>query len=87
MLSRMKNLLKLARISTFSHFWIIRWWGRRHEHQQGGDAKLVPLCLAWQNWGLAQTSELSTVILHCRTDVVIPFADSEELVMNSGVPF
>jgi hypothetical protein len=28
----------------------------------------------------------NTVILHCRADDVVPFADSEELVRNSGLP-
>lgn len=49
-----------------------------------GDAKLVLLCPAWKNWGTAKTVRPDTVILHSRVDDVIPFADSEELVRNSG---
>ena len=51
-----------------------------------GDAKLVLLCPAWKNWGTAKTVKPGTVILHSRADDVIPFADSEELVRNSGLP-
>ena len=51
-----------------------------------GDAKLVLLCPAWRNWGTAKTVKPGTVILHSRADDVIPFADSEELVQNSGLP-
>jgi hypothetical protein len=50
-----------------------------------GDAKLVLLCPAWRNWGTAKTVRHGTVILHSRADEVIPFADSEELVRNSGL--
>ena len=50
-----------------------------------GDAKLVLLCPAWKNWGTAKTVKHGTVILHSRDDEVIPFADSEELVGNSGL--
>ena len=51
-----------------------------------GDAKLVLMCPAWKNWGTVKTVKPSTVILHSRADDVIPFADSEELVRNSGLP-
>jgi len=51
-----------------------------------GDARLVLLCPAWKKWGTARTVRASTVILHSRADDVIPFADSEELVRNSGLP-
>ena len=51
-----------------------------------GNAKLVLLCPAWMNWGTVKTVKLGTVILHSKSDDVIPFADSEELVRNSGLP-
>ena len=51
-----------------------------------GSAKLVLLCPAWKKWGTARTVKLGTVILHSRADNVIPFADSEELARNSGLP-
>jgi hypothetical protein len=51
-----------------------------------GNAKLVLLCPAWKNWGKAKSVKPGTVILHSRADDVIPFADSEELVRNSGLP-
>lgn len=51
-----------------------------------GDAKLVLLCPAWKNWGTAKTVRSDTVILHSKADEVIPFADSKELVRNSGLP-
>lgn len=50
-----------------------------------GNAKLVLLCPAWKNWGTAKTVKPDTVIMHSRADDVIPFADSEELVKNSGL--
>src|SRR5262249_31348996 len=51
-----------------------------------GDARLVLLCPAWRKWGTARTVKADTVILHSRADDVVPFADSEELVRNSGLP-
>ena len=51
-----------------------------------GDAKLVLLCPAWKKYGTARTVKPGTVILHSRADDVVPFADSEELVRNSGLP-
>ena len=51
-----------------------------------GEAQLVLLCPAWKKWGTARTVKPGTVILHSRADDVVPFADSEELVRNSGLP-
>jgi hypothetical protein len=51
-----------------------------------GDARLVLLCPGWKKWGAARTAKPGTVILHSRTDEVVPFAFSEELVANSGLP-
>ena len=48
--------------------------------------KLVLLCPAWKKYGTARTVKPGTVILHSRADDVVPFADSEELVRNSGLP-
>jgi hypothetical protein len=53
---------------------------------QAGDTPLVLLCPAWQRWGTAKTVKPLTVILHSRADDVIPFAESEELVRNCGLP-
>ena len=52
---------------------------------ESGGAKLVLFCPAWKKWGMAKTVKPGTVILHSRADDVIPFADSEELVRNSGL--
>jgi hypothetical protein len=41
-----------------------------------GNAKLVLLGPAWKNWGAATTVKSGTVILHSRSDDVIPFADA-----------
>ncbi len=49
------------------------------------DTPLVLLCPAWKNWGTATTDKPNTIILHSRKDDVIPFADSEELINNSGL--
>jgi alpha-beta hydrolase superfamily lysophospholipase len=51
-----------------------------------GDARLVLLCPAWKKHGSARTVKPGTVILHSRADDVVPFAESEELVRNSGLP-
>ncbi len=51
-----------------------------------GDAMLVLLCPAWKKYGTARTVKAGSVILHSRADNVVPFADSEELVRNSGLP-
>lgn len=50
-----------------------------------GDTPLVLLCSAWKNWGTATKLKPNSVILHSRDDNVIPFADSEELIANSGL--
>jgi hypothetical protein len=51
-----------------------------------GTARLVLLYPAWKKHGSARTVKPGTVILHARCDDVVPFADSEELVKNSGLP-
>jgi pimeloyl-ACP methyl ester carboxylesterase len=51
-----------------------------------GDTQLVLLCPAWRHWGSATTVPPGTRILHSRLDEVIPFADSEALIRNSGLP-
>ncbi len=51
-----------------------------------GNTPLVLLCPAWKTWGTATTAKPNTTILHSRDDDVVPFADSEELVSNSGLP-
>jgi alpha-beta hydrolase superfamily lysophospholipase len=51
-----------------------------------GHTPLVLLCPAWKNWGDAKTVGKNTLILHSRADDVVPLADSEELVRNSGLP-
>ncbi len=53
---------------------------------RSGAAKLVLLCPAWKKYGTAKTVKANAVILHSRADDVIPFADSEELLANSGLP-
>lgn len=50
------------------------------------DTPLVLLCPAWKNWGSAKRLKANSLILHSRQDDVIPFANSEELVTNSGLP-
>ena len=51
-----------------------------------GAARLVLLCPAWRRWGTATAVKPGTVVLHCRADDVVPFADSEDLVRVSGLP-
>ena len=45
-----------------------------------------PSLSGMERWGTAKTVKPGTVILHSQADDVIPFADSEELVRNSGLP-
>ena len=52
---------------------------------KSGATKLVLLCPAWKKWGKASQVKPRTVILHSREDEVVPFANSEELVVNSGL--
>ena len=47
---------------------------------------LVLLCPAWKTWGTATTVKPNTTILHSRQDETVPFADSLELLKNSGLP-
>src|SRR5207302_7720983 len=51
-----------------------------------GATPLVLLCPAWKKHGTARTVKKNTTILHSRADDVVPFADSEELARNSGLP-
>jgi hypothetical protein len=51
-----------------------------------GDNPLVLLGPAWRKHGKARTVKQNTTILHSRADDMVPFADSEELVRNSGLP-
>ena len=51
-----------------------------------GSTPLVLLCPAWKRWGTARTVKPGTVILHSGADDVVPFADSGDLVRNSGLP-
>jgi hypothetical protein len=55
-------------------------------NMDSGNAKLVLLCPAWKRYGSAKMAKAGTIILHSRADDVVPFADSEELVKNSGLP-
>ena len=52
---------------------------------ESGDTPLVLLCPAWKKRGTAKKVKRNTTILHSRADDVVPFADSEELVKNSGL--
>ena len=51
-----------------------------------GDTPLVLLCPAWKKYGAASAVKKDTTVLHSRADDVVPFADSEELARNSGLP-
>jgi hypothetical protein len=54
-------------------------------HLRSGAAKLVLLCPAWKKFGTAREVKANVRILHSRADEVVPFADSEELLANSGL--
>lgn len=51
-----------------------------------GDTPLVLLCPAWKRFGTANTVKPGTIILHSPADDVVPFADSQDLLRNSGLP-
>jgi pimeloyl-ACP methyl ester carboxylesterase len=53
---------------------------------KGEGTRLVLLCPAWKKWGLTKTVGPNTRILHSRADNVIPFEDSRELALASGLP-
>jgi len=53
---------------------------------ESGNTPLVLLCPAWKNWGNARSAKPNTTILHSRSDDVVPFEHSLELVTNSGLP-
>lgn len=53
---------------------------------ESGDTPLVLLCPAWKRRGTVAITKLNAIILHNQADDVIPFAESEELVRNSGLP-
>jgi len=55
-------------------------------NMSAGETPLILLCPAWRHWGSATTVPPGTRILHSRLDEVIPFADSEALLRNSGLP-
>jgi len=46
----------------------------------------VLLCPAWKRWGTATKVKPGTAILHSPADETVPFADSQELLRNSGLP-
>lgn len=52
---------------------------------KSGDTPLVLLCPAWKKWGTVKRLKPNAVILHSRADDVIPFEESEELVLKSGL--
>ncbi len=51
-----------------------------------GETPLVLLCPAWKKYGTAKIVKPIMIILHSRADDVVLFADSEELLRNSGLP-
>lgn len=53
---------------------------------ESGDIPLVLLCPGWKKWGTATTVKPNTTVLHSRADDVVPFADTKELLANSGLP-
>src|SRR5262245_50071555 len=51
-----------------------------------GSTPLVLICPAWRKYGTVKAVKSVAIILHSRADDVVPFADSEELVLSSGLP-
>jgi len=53
---------------------------------QAATVPLVLLCPAWKRWGSATKVNSQTVVLHSRSDTVIPFQDSVDLTATNGLP-
>jgi len=51
-----------------------------------GNTPLVLMCPAWKHWGTARAVKPGTAILHSKADETIPFAESQELLRNGGLP-
>ncbi|NUQ63564.1 MAG: GNAT family N-acetyltransferase [Pirellulales bacterium] len=49
------------------------------------DTPMVLMCPAWKRWGTATEVKPPVTILHSRADETIAFADSVELLKNSGL--
>jgi hypothetical protein len=54
-------------------------------NMESGDLPLVLLAPAWKRWGSVDRVKPGTRVLHAEADDVIAFADSLELVANSGL--
>jgi len=52
---------------------------------KAGPVPLILLCPAWKRWGDARAVKPGTLILHAESDEVVPYADSLELLANSGL--
>lgn len=55
-------------------------------NMHSGETPLILLCPAWKKWGAAKRLKLNSAILHSRKDDIIPFEDSEELVLENRLP-
>ena len=53
---------------------------------QSAGVPLVLLCPAWKRWGQNKTIRSRAAILHSRADDVIPFKESQELIVRSRLP-
>jgi hypothetical protein len=53
---------------------------------RSGATPLVLLCPAWKKWGTAKRLKNNAAILHSPQDEVIPFEDSQELILKSRLP-
>ena len=60
--------------------------GAETRNIESKDTPLVLLCPAWKKWGTAKTVKANTTTLHSRQDDAGAFENSEELVVNSGLP-
>lgn len=55
-------------------------------HLRSGSVPLVLLCPAWKRYGGLKRLKRAAMVLHSREDEVIPFAESEELLVKSRLP-
>jgi hypothetical protein len=53
---------------------------------RSGKTPLVLLCPAWKRWGTVTRLKPNSMILHSRSDDVVPFEESEVLVAQSELP-
>lgn len=53
---------------------------------KGCTPPMLLMCPAWKHWGDASKVRSDTILIHSEKDEVIPYSDSLELALSSGLP-